>query len=222
MSEKVRLNFLITTAALAILCLIDACTESSVPTGGQYLLKVGDRKVTPQEFEQVFEIARVAYPTATEGDPEVLEVIRHRVLVEMIEELLISLRAEELGIRVSGKELDKRIAEIRQDYPEGAFDEIFVEQAVPFEVWKNRTRVRLLLDKVIAADLKSPPAPGVPAEPVPETPRPGAIEKEETDDARAKEGSPAADDRYQQWIHELAQRYPVEVNTALWKKLYGP
>jgi hypothetical protein len=223
-SKGARARFiLVAFAVLGSLWIVGACTDADLPKGDEYLLRVGERKVTGQEFEQVLEIAKVAYPPTADGDPEILEVIRHRLLVEMIEELLISLRADELGITVSDEELEKRVQEIRQDYPEDTFDQIFVEQAVPFEVWKKRTRVRLLLDKVIAADLTDRPPPIPPTGPLPGDRTPGAAPAGDRATVRPEGGfSTAADSRYEEWIRQLAVKYPVEINTVLWKKLYGP
>ena len=200
-----------------------ACSDTDVPAVDEFLLRVGDRTVSGQEFEQLMELSKIAYPPAANSNPEILEVIRHRLLVEMIEELLIFERADELGISVSEEELERHVSDIRKDYPQGAFEQIFIEQAVPYELWKKRTGDRLLLDKVLAADLADrPPATA------PDGSLPGSrmtveqLKGSSVSDHPGKEISAVSDNRYEDWIRQLAARLPVEINTALWRKRYGP
>ena len=90
-----------------------ACSDTDVPAVDEFLLRVGNRTVSGQEFEQLMELSKIAYPPAADSNPEILEVIRHRLLVEMIEELLIFERADELGISVSEEELERHVKEIK-------------------------------------------------------------------------------------------------------------
>lgn len=222
---RVRLDHIVCLILPAILCVAAACSQGDLPSVDETLLRVGDRKVSVYEFERVFEIARVAYPPTSDGDPEILEVIRHRLLVEMIEELLISLRAKELGISVSEEELDARVAEIRQDYPEETFDQIFIEQAVPFDLWKKRIGLRMLLDKVIAVDMADHSPPTLPPAATVGTALPDALANGGTggdESQRENDLHGGGDGGYADWIARLAKKYPVEINTALWKTLYGP
>jgi hypothetical protein len=200
-----------------LLLLLFGCGDSGEPAV-QYLLRVGSHRVSVSDFEQALEIGKTAYPWQPEKRSELLWIVRRRMLLEMIEELLIFERADELGISVSDRELDDYVASIRADYPEGAFEEIFIEEAISYSTWRKRTRERMLLAKVIEADLRgtaqsTPPADAGPG---------GAGSRDETaGPLRADLPIPGSDDRYEKWISALAARIPVEINTELWKKLYG-
>jgi hypothetical protein len=208
-------------AFLVMALLTFGCADSREPAD-EYLLQVGSRHVTVPEFEQAFEISKSAYPWEPEERPELVWIIRRRLLVEMIEELLIFERADELGIAVTEKEVDDYVADIRSDYPEGVFEQMFLEEAIPYEVWRKRTRERMLLNKVIEADMPADgkaPAPSVSG-------RGDGGAPDGSDDGKI--GPPVqapppldGEDRYRKWIGALAARIPVEINTELWKKLYG-
>jgi hypothetical protein len=208
------------TALLAILLLIHGCADSHEPAE-DYLLRVGSQRVSVSEFEQALEISKTAYSWQPEGRSELLWIIRRRLLLEMIEELLIFERAGELGIGVSERELDDYVAAIRADYPEGAFDDIFLRQAISYETWRKRTRERMLLGKVLEADLTAGAA-HLTSPSMPDTGPDGAAGGDDgAGRLRAELPETDSNGRYEKWIGSLAARIPIEINTALWNKLYG-
>lgn len=209
--------------ALALLWIFCGCSDAGAPVAEDYLLRAGGRTVSVQEFELTLEIAKAAYPLTLEDEPALLEKIRQQLLLELIEEMLVFQRAEELGLNVSEKELEARVEEIRADYPDGAFEQIFIQQAVSFDLWKKRTRDRLILEKVIAADLLPRSAPqGPPADRAEGVDTPG--EGKDGVDGKPSLGSipnGISNDRYKEWIQDLARRFPVDVDAALWADLNG-
>jgi hypothetical protein len=74
----------------------------------------------------------------------------------MTEELVIDRRAGELGIQLDDAELEAAIQEIKKDYPEDEFEQMLLESAIPFSLWKDRLRVRLLMEKVVDRELVQP------------------------------------------------------------------
>jgi hypothetical protein len=53
-------------------------------------------------------------------------------------------------------ELETAIQEIKADYPEDEFEQMLLESAIPFSLWKDRLRVRLLMEKVVDRELLQP------------------------------------------------------------------
>ena len=72
----------------------------------------------------------------------------------MIEEMILQKRAEELNIEISDAEVEKAIADIKRDYPEGVFEQTFLEHAVSYNSWKKGLKIRLLMKKVVAKELE--------------------------------------------------------------------
>jgi parvulin-like peptidyl-prolyl isomerase len=76
-------------------------------------------------------------------------LLKADVLNEFIDEKVMMNRADKLGISVSDRELEKRIEEIKKDYPEDGFKELFKGRESHFRKWKGELRKRLILEKLI-------------------------------------------------------------------------
>ena len=76
-------------------------------------------------------------------------LLKADVLNELIDEKVMINRADKLGISVSDGELKKRIEEIKKDYPEEEFKEIFKGRKSHYRTWKEELRKRLILEKLI-------------------------------------------------------------------------
>ena len=120
-----------------------------------YLVKVGGSTLTVAEFNEVFEISKTAYSHSDTMNPAVVADIKLRLLNQLIEEMLLMESASALGIVVSDREFEREVQKIKADYPEGVFEEMLLEAAVPFEAWKKRLRVQLVARKFIQAELEA-------------------------------------------------------------------
>jgi FKBP-type peptidyl-prolyl cis-trans isomerase (trigger factor) len=74
----------------------------------------------------------------------------------MTEEVVIDRRAGNWGIVLDDAELEAAIQEIKKDYPEDEFEQMLLESAIPYSLWKDRLRVRLLMEKVVDRELVQP------------------------------------------------------------------
>jgi parvulin-like peptidyl-prolyl isomerase len=81
------------------------------------------------------------------------ESVREEILQQMIEERIILQRARELGLAVSGAELERRVADIRREYNDEGFSELFGMAKVGYEEWKDELRRRILLEKITMLDV---------------------------------------------------------------------
>lgn len=215
--------------AMGVLAVL-GCGPSDSERTDAYLLRVGNRKITVRDFLQAFELTKTAHPDSADQSSSALQDARRQLLNEITTELVILNRAEEVGVSVSDAELDSAIAAIKADYPPGAFDQTLSEAAVPFEAWKQRMRSRLLLEKLVQAEL---------GERI-------VITREEVADYydqhyRGKAGAADSEEKFQRlketivadlrrkkleeafvdWIDRLKEKYTVEVNSPLWAELSG-
>ncbi len=204
------------------------CSPSSSEHTDDYLVRAGNRKITARDFLQAFELAKTSHPDSVEKNPSALQEVRQQLLNEISIELVMLNRAEEVGISVSDADLDAAIAAIKADYPPGVFEQTLIESAVPFEIWKQRMRSRVLMEKLVQAELGQRVA----------------ITPEEVADYydqhyRGKAGGADSEEKFQRlketivadlqrkkledafagWINGLKQKYPVEVNQKLWAEL---
>jgi hypothetical protein len=194
------------------------------------LIRTDQQTVTQAQFERAFEAARIAYSDDRSVDPQVIENARLRLLNQMTEEVVIDRRAHELGIVLHDTELEAAIQAIKKDYPEDEFEQMLLESAIPYSLWKDRLRVRLLMEKVVDQELVQPV--NITAQDI------EAYYKAHEEDFAVRDGSPPEMDlkhhiverlrlekveaAYPQWMDGLRARYGVEINWKLWEQSQRP
>jgi len=76
------------------------------------------------------------------------------VLSDMVVSLLASQFLAKQGKAVSEDELDAVEAKVRADYPEGAFEQMLVEEYIDLDVWREQVRVSLNQEKLFQKVLR--------------------------------------------------------------------
>lgn len=194
------------------------------------LIRTDRQTITKGQFERAFEAARIAYSDNRSVDRELIEKARLRMLNQMAEELIIRRRADELGIALGDQELETAIGDIKKDYQDDEFEQMLLESAIPYSLWKDRLRARLLMEKVIAADLaKSIIISAQDIEKyykdheaqfsVDQDKPPEADMKHRIVDQLRREKVETA---YPQWMNRLRERYQVTINWELWDQSAPP
>ena len=203
------------------------CTGSSPENENGYLIRVGKHVLTALDFKTAFEIAKSAYPHNEMQNPAAFKSAQSRLLNQLTEELILLERADELGIFVTESEIDAAVSSIKKDYPDGVFEETLLEYAVSYETWKKRLKIRLLMEKVVEAELKDHVS--ITAEDVRsyyETHyrlRPQSEIDSENINAQMVEQlrRKKAEKAYREWIRKLQDRYSIQLNTEQWESVVG-
>jgi len=215
----------------AILLLFwSACEQKDTDLGKEVLIRVGDRVTTVLDFNNAFEIAKIAYDDNIKEQPEDLKNAQIRLLNQLTVEMILLERAEELGISITEAELEKAVSEIKSDYPEGEFEKTLLEMAVSYDFWKQRLRNRLILEKVIEAELNNQIT--ITPEDISEYYQKNYESRdEESESVRKSEDineaivkqlrRQKAEETYNSWIEELKGQYAVEINKDQWEKITG-
>jgi hypothetical protein len=225
-SKIVRLTSWIFLSLGVLLAL--SCGPSGPEVADDYLLRVGNRRVTTRDFLQALELAKTAYPDGLDPRSPVLQEISRHLLDEFTTELVVFNRAEELGISISEAELEAVISSFQSDYPQGAFEQTLVESAVPLRIWKQRMRSRLLIEKLVQLELSGRIAV-LPEEVTgyyQQHYQSKAEAAEPDEQFQRRQEAIVGDMRRQKleglfadWIEELRARYPVHVNAQQWAQL---
>jgi hypothetical protein len=215
---------------LALLVLAGCSGAKDTSQQDNVLIRSGQQTVTMAQFERAFSVARIAYSDDPAVKPQVLRNARLRLLHQMTEEVVVLRRAKELGIVLDDRELEDAIRKIKKDYPEGEFKEMLLESAVPYSLWKDRLRVRLLMQKVVKRDLV--PTLNITAQEIEkyykEHEDEFAVEDDELPNADLKRRMlerlrrQKEEAAYPQWIDGLRKRYGVKINWTLWGKSQRP
>lgn len=204
------------------------CSDSESTGGGVPLARLGGRVLTVADFEAALDVALAAYPPEATGKPEVLADVRRQLLAQLVEEMVLEAEAESIGIAVTDAEIDRAVADIKKDYPDDTFEEMLLENAVPFNVWRKRLKMRLLMEKVIDSQLaetvqvtpediagyyKIYGKPGSAAD----DPEAGSREAEIVRQIRQQKLEAA----YSRWMTKAKRRFRVEIDDAAWKASTG-
>ncbi len=207
---------------------LGGCSDFKGPQKEAYLIRVGESVMTVKDFKQAFELAKIAYPHDSEQDAASSEKIHLQLLKQMTERMIIMERARELGIKISDSEINAAVADIKSDYPEGEFEKTLLESAIHYDSWKQELKIRLLMEKVVAAELDK--AIEITSEDIASYRAEG-----EGKDETASDGTGTADGdeeamvknvyrkktetAYQSWLRKLQEKYTIEINKAEWTKI---
>jgi hypothetical protein len=218
------------TGAIILFFLLSGCGQKEADLGKEVLIRVGERNLTVLEFNNAFEIAKIAYDDDLKQQPEDLRQAQIKLLNELTVEMILLEEARTLGIGISDAELDKAVEEVKSDYPEGEFEKTLLEFAVSYDSWKSQLKNRLIMDKVIDEELAGKITI------TPEDISEYYQNHYQGRDAESESGSTSedinkvivdqlrrqkAEENFQSWIESLKAKYPVEVNTDLWEKITG-
>lgn len=143
------------TLAVSMLILMAfGCTQGEKTNKSKKaLIKVDKYAVSLAEFNDAFELSQMISEQSPMSESESKEMARLQFLRQLLEELIILRRAEELNLTMSDQELEQEIDRIRKDYPGDSFNEVFLKEAIFYDQWKEKIKKRLLVEKVIQTDL---------------------------------------------------------------------
>jgi len=225
-SQPKRRGFLL-LASLVIVAVV-ACSEANQAEETVFLIRVQESVLSPLAFKKAFEIKKGAYSHNEMTDPAALKEAQFRLLNQLVEEMIIVQRAQELNIKVSPSELEAAEAEIIKDYPKGAFEQVLLENAVSYQNWKERLKVRLVVEKVIEQELKD--SVHISTKDILDyyashygvdldfDVKPNDINSVIVKRLRREK----AENAYRAWIERLRKKYTVEINKAEWEKIINP
>jgi len=206
------------------------CMNSGSNSGDENLIQVRDRVLTVIEFNQAFEISKTAYPHNLRFDPDDFRNAQLRLLNQLMVEMIILERAEDLGLYISDEEVAKAVADIKKDYPEDTFEKTLLEFAVPYESWEARLKNRLLMEKVVDSELKDQIA--ISSEDIADYYKKNFKTQGLDNDQSAKIKDiyeliikqlrrEKTEEAYKKWIETLKQKYIIEINSSQWEKISG-
>lgn len=223
-------NFIILMGVALMALVLAACANPDSMDEKEYVIRVQDRVLTVFDFKKAFEMAKTAYPHNVMQDPVALRESCLRLLNQLTEQMLIMERAQELGIETTELEVEKTISDIKKDYPEDVFEQTLLEYAVPYNVWEEGLKKRLLIEKVVNEEL---------SEKITITPEEISEYYEGyykgdglTSDLKDRSKNineiiitnlrrKKLEEAYKSWIKQLQKKYTIEVNKVQLEKITG-
>ena len=208
--------------------LFSGCPDPGSSSQNQYLIKVGEHSATVLDFQKAFEATRVVYPNNMSQKSAAHKEAQIRLLKQMTEELILLERAKELNITVTDEEIKKAVAEIKADYPDEVFEETLLEYAVSYEAWEKALKNRLLMEKLVAKELKNQIEITTDdiSEYYKENYKNGQLDPEmamNSSDINEKIVEhlrrQKTEEAYKLWIEKIQKKYEIEINKEQWEKI---
>ena len=213
--------------------LLAAATACRNPEGEKsvqsVMLSCGDQVITRSAFEDHLELKMAAYPMNIRKIPDEFNSMVMSLVNELTEELVLVRAARENGIVISESEYRKAEKDIKADYPGDSFEKMLLRNAVDYPFWKKRFKRELLMSKFIEQEL---------LEKIEITSSEvisyynqlqadaGKQVKKEKEQARMNEEElvawirrQKAQKQYEEWVRELVEKFPVEVDNEKLKSI---
>jgi hypothetical protein len=141
--------------AVIVLALIGTmgCQREAAVDDTAVLMKVGKREIHQDEFQRAYRVFRAAYGAEADEEPAAQRAGIIRFIQQLSDEMVLMAYAQDKGVAISTEDLNQSVEEIRQDYPEGLFDQMLLETAVNFTDWKEALRRRLTIERLVQQEL---------------------------------------------------------------------
>lgn len=212
----------------AVVMLLLGCPDRNAEYKGQFLLKAGGSVITVGDYIDALEVAKVAYAHSELKQSDTFRKLQLRIFSQLAEEIIVMEIAREKNITITDAELTAGITDVKKDYPEGVFEEMLLENAITYDLWKKTLYRRLLMEKVLDRELalQIEITPEIIEEYYKKHKQPVDAESEidsETKYSRLikKIRLEKKQENYQNWIEEKKKDYSIEVNEKVWEKITG-
>jgi peptidyl-prolyl cis-trans isomerase C len=137
-----------------LLCGVSGCSDKTETSAEEKVaIRVDNCVLTLAEFNEYFETVTTACGGEDDKDETAIREVRLEFLLQLLEEMIILRRADELHLQISPQELDEAVLDFKKDYPETAFEDMLLKRAVRLEAWRERLKRRLLVEKVVLEDV---------------------------------------------------------------------
>ncbi len=133
------------TVALVLLS-SPGCQRENSPPG--VLARIDGTVITLEDFNREFQAMELESQFSPGGHQRLMQM-KERFLDQLIEEALILREARHLGVTVTEQEFEEEIMKTKDDYKGESLREYLSKHEIPFEVWKERVREKLLIEKTI-------------------------------------------------------------------------
>ena len=141
-------------AAVCFLVLGNGCSSFKTPSEDA-IATVNGIEITVKDFTVKLRNALNLLGSASNVKEEEIYNIKREALEALIEEKIMLIRAEKLGLKVTDEELKNRVEEIKKDYTSESFAQVFGGEKVDYKIWSEELRKRLLLEKLVNQEVNS-------------------------------------------------------------------
>jgi peptidyl-prolyl cis-trans isomerase SurA len=139
------------TCALSLLALLTAC--QSKQQGVDVMATVDGRKIFRADVEKYYQNQTSGSDQQPVGEQAIS--LRLSILRELIDDEILTRRAEKLGLLATDEEVDRKLNEIKSPYTQEQFDEKMKEKKITLDDFKRDLRRSLTVEKVLNKEVTS-------------------------------------------------------------------
>ena len=140
-------------AAGITLVIGSGCTDQKKVEEKGSIIKAGTVEISRADFARELEVKQANYPYDIKDSPSEYNAMVLDLVSDLSDEAVMLAAAAAKGIDVSDKALDAAIADFKKDYPEDSFDQMLLERAISYPVWKKRLKKDMVIQELIMQDL---------------------------------------------------------------------
>lgn len=133
---------------LAVLLAALAAGCSSDPSEPGVVARVNGRAITLAQLEFMSDLMHINQQTDYTPSLQQLREQHGQALADLIVQQLVEQELEKRGHAVTKEEMDAAEETVRADYPEGAFEELLVEEYIDINAWREQLKARLATEKL--------------------------------------------------------------------------
>ncbi|MBE9546461.1 MAG: peptidylprolyl isomerase [Proteobacteria bacterium] len=137
-----------------VLIILSGC-QGADNTAGEYIATVDGAKIYLSDFNKRFKSELDIMGDSLSLKEAEVDWLKEEILNKLIDEKIILLRAEKLSLSVGDEELNRKIEEIKKDYPDGSFDEMFAGKGMDYNIWREELRKGVTLKKLVDHDVNA-------------------------------------------------------------------
>lgn len=134
--------------ALLVVFLLSACTERTPDPREQVLARVNGEPIFLQDFLVNFQQLKGEQDEISVKNPKTVEQLKTRAINEVIIVGLLRQEAAKRQLRIAKEEVEGRLANWKDGYPPGGFEEMLRKQNTTEDFLKKRIEDQLLIEKI--------------------------------------------------------------------------
>ncbi len=139
-------------ALIAVLLVLLGCAGEPEEMG--VVARVNGKPILLNQLEFQHDLMQNDYGSGMVPSVEKLRNEYGQILGDLIVQELIVQELERLGLEVTDEEFEKAENQVRNDYPEGAFEQVLIEEYIDLKAWRQQLRYYLAVKKFYSQVLR--------------------------------------------------------------------
>lgn len=140
--------------AFSLVLLLAGAGCTSLDKDEDVVARVNGEAVLLSELETVHDLKYLARSTHHLASLDYLSSEYGSVLSEIVVQRLVAQFLAQRGISVTDQELKAAEGQVRADYPEGAFEQMLIEEYIHLDKWREQLRATLSQEKLLQKVLR--------------------------------------------------------------------